>query len=101
MAKKKRRSRSMTIPLAPIVGLVSGLAKPIDSALKGDYQGALIWATRYYTGFDPEGRGFNFEWLKQGLLPLIGGLLVHKFVGGKPLNLNRMLARAGVPLIRI
>jgi len=102
MAKKKRRrSRSITIPLAPIAGLGAGLATPISQALAGNYESAFYYLSQNYTGVDPRTGQFNIEHLKRGLVPLLGGLLVHKFVGGSPLNLNRILARANVPFIRI
>jgi len=98
--KRGRRNYSMTIPLAPVIGLVAGLAKPAALAYHGDLEGAAYIALENYTGFDIAG-GFDIERLKRGLLPLVMGLLVHKFVGGPPLNLNRVLGRAKVPFIRI
>jgi len=109
MAKKKRRySRSLTIPLAPIAGLVAGLATPppgresvITNILQGDWKNAFTALAINYTGVDPNTGKFDFNNLTRGLFPLVAGLLVHKFVGGSPLNLNRMLARHKIPLIRI
>ena len=99
--KRKRRSRGMTIPLAPVIGLIGPMApRIIPSLIRGDFGGALHEARNIYTGFDEHGN-FHFEWLMQGIMPLIGGLLVHKFVGGAPLNANRILANANVPFIRI
>jgi len=111
LAKKKKRrySRSLTIPLAPIAGLVAGLTMPpregresvLTNVLQGDWQNAFNALTMVYTGYDPVTGEWSFESLKRGLLPLIGGFLVHKFVGGSPLNVNRILARHKIPLIRI
>ena len=107
MSKKKKRSyRSMTIPLAPIIGLAGGFAgpmgdSPIEYAMKGDWRSCIVRLMKSYTGYDPNVGGWNWEDLKHGLMPLVGGLLIHKFVGGSPLNLNRVLARNKIPLIRI
>ena len=103
MARRRRRKRrySMTIPLAPMIGLIAGLMKPIDFAMKGDYPNAIEHASMAYTGFSPRYRNWKPERLISGVVPLIAGLLVHKFVGGPPLNLNKILARAKVPFIRI
>ena len=102
MAKKKRRrSRSMTIPIAPLVGLGAGLSVAVPAAIRGDWELAINEVTRNYTGYNPLTRKFETDKLWRGLAPLIGGLLVHKFVGGSPLNLNRTLARAKIPFIRI
>ena len=109
MAKSKRRFyKSMTIPLAPIGGLMAGLAVPISQAVLGNYTGsggAIDWLIYNYTGFRGNFSGgqptFDPTGLKNGLLPLIAGVLIHKFVGGQPIGINRMLGQAGVPVIRI
>lgn len=108
MGKKKRRRYSMTIPLAPMIGLVAGIAGPpigysvgaIDYLVKGDVSHAIGCWKLNFLGLDDAGN-FRFDALSRGLLPLVAGLLVHKFVGGPPLNLNRILGRAKVPFIRI
>lgn len=103
--RKKRRSRGgFTIPLAPIAGLAAGMATPIQKALDGDWVGALDKLAYNYAGVEGVEGGnprFNPNGLQNGLVPLIIGAMVHKFVGGRPLNLNAMLARAKVPFIRI
>jgi len=99
--KKNRRNRQMTIPLAPMCGLFAGMADGIGAAMRGDYENAINWTVAHYTGYEPWSGQWNPEQLKRGLLPLVAGLLVHKFIGGAPLNLNRILAAAKVPLIRI
>lgn len=102
MARRKRRSRrySMTIPIAPIVGLAVGMAKPLDNAIKGNIPAAVDQLKYNYLGLTVDNK-FSTTGLMQGLVPLVAGLLVHKFVGGAPLNFNKMLARARVPFIRI
>jgi len=99
--KRRRRSRGLTIPLAPVAGLAAGLWKPAEFAMQGRWDWALFQLSRNYTGYNPANKTWNANELKNGLIPLIVGLLVHKFVGGRPLNLNQMLSRAGVPFIRI
>lgn len=105
--RKKRRSRKFTLPLAPVLGLTAGLSEPAQWIATGNYKDAMDLATANYTGFEPyntklgwKGK-FNPARLSMGLLPLVAGLLVHKFVGGAPLNLNRTLGRANVPFLRI
>jgi len=102
-ARKKRRrgKRGMTIPLAVVGGLAAGLAEPAQKALEGDFQYALSLLSRNYTGFRPGTGTWEPRYMQNGLLPLVAGLLVHKFVGGSPLNLNRALAASGIPFIRI
>lgn len=97
--RRSRRRYSMTIPLAPVAGLAVGLSKPISYAISGNYEEAMKELAANYTGYY-EGK-WNPKHMVHGLAPLVVGLLVHKFVGGPPLNLNRVLGRARVPFIRI
>ena len=102
--KRRRRKRGMTIPLAPVAGLAYGIAggpyPPLESLLRGDIQATLLRFAERYTGINKFGQ-FEPAKLSMGVLPLIAGVLVHKFVGGSPLNLNRTLAAAGVPFLRL
>lgn len=101
-ARKRRRRRSaQTIPLAPIAGLLAGAAPSIPPLMAGDYGEALNLWIASMTGYYPPNEDWRWWRLQRGLVPLVAGLLVHKFVGGAPLNLNRILARAKVPYIRI
>ena len=101
--KKKRNAKKMTIPIAPMIGLLAGMDQAIERAMNGKWTGtdgvgaSLKWR---YLGLN-ESNKFAIDRLKIGLVPLVLGLLVHKYVGGKPLNANRILANAGVPIIRI
>jgi len=104
--KKRRGKRAFTLPIAPIAGLAAGLAGPIAIAAAGNPPYGLQKAIANYTGVVLGGSDFKFQrfdytQMQNGLLPLVIGGLVHKFVGGAPLNMNRMLASANVPIIRI
>lgn len=103
MAKKKsRRRRTFTIPLAPIGGILAspGIQRSLKGAMAGNWDEAMA-GLQNFIGWLPSKNQWNFNTFVQNATPVIAGLLIHKFVGGKPLNLNRTLARAGVPLIRI
>lgn len=93
--------RSLTVPIALVGGVLAGVVPAVNIARTGDYTGAMDFFIAAYTGFSMEQGNFNAERLRWGLLPLIGGALIHKFVGGRPLNVNRALGRAGVPILRI
>lgn len=101
MVKRGRRRRGMTIPIAPIMGLAAGLIEPVQTAMQGNMPAAFQTACRNYTGYDPIMMTWDYTWALRGIAPLIAGLLVHKYVGGPPLNLNQVLARAKVPFIRL
>ena len=100
--KKKRRSRKFTIPLAPIGGLVAtpALRYMVSELMAGNLETAIAQPARF-AGIDPNTGQFSVDELKNNLLPVVLGILVHKFIGGSPLNLNRTLANANVPFIRI
>jgi len=98
-ANKMARRRQTTIPLA--------LVAPIAGTALWAYKHHQKWSGRAnlfigaMTGFDPGYGNFNAQRMKRGLVPLIIGAIVHKFVGGAPLNVNRALGAARVPFIRI
>jgi len=100
--KKSRRRRSFSIPLAPIGGFLAspGIQRSIKGVMAGNWDEAMA-GLQNLVGWLPSKNQWNFNTFIQNITPILAGLLVHKFVGGKPLNLNRTLARAGVPLIRI
>ena len=102
MAKRRtyHRATSMTIPLAPLAGLGVGIAGPVSQLLSGHYEEAAKSFGYRYTPFNPYTGKLDFTGMSKGLLPLVAGLAVHKFVGGK-MGFNRMLAQAGVPLLRL
>lgn len=106
MAKRnrKRSKRKMTLPIAPLAGLAVGMVPAVDVFIKSggkDLISPIDHLSSVYTGYGIFSKDWRLDRLAQGLMPLVGGLLIHKFVGGAPLNLNKSLAQAGVPIIRI
>ena len=99
--RRKRGKRKFTLPIAVLGGLAAGLAPGIQMAFDGDYEGAIKNVVGNYTGYDMNTQKWWVPNMAKGLLPLVIGILVHKYVGGPPLNVNRMLASANVPIIRI
>lgn len=95
----RKMARVMTVPIAIVAPIAGNLLWAYESHSK--WSGRLNLVSALYTGWDPGLRKFRPGLLKQGLGSLIIGALIHKFVGGAPLNVNRMLARAKVPFIRI
>lgn len=105
---RRRRKGGMTIPLAPVTGLIAGFITPswygksaVQWAMEGDIESALKTVVNNYTGYRIDLGQWKPEGLAHGVAPIVAGLLVHKFVGGAPLNLNRLLGRAKVPFIRM
>lgn len=98
---RKRRRRKFTLPLAPVLGLAAGMAPAVPKIMAGDIQGVINELSNNYLGYYPPDGNFDAVRLTRGLVPLIIGGLVHKFVGGAPINVNRMLAAANVPVVRV
>lgn len=99
--KKKRGKRQFTLPLAVLGGLAAGLVEPAVKVMEGSYESAVHKVVHNYTGYSIGAKRWEPEGLMRGLVPLLIGAAVHKYVGGPPMNVNRMLASANVPIIRI
>jgi len=107
MARKKRRyRRKMTIPMAAIGGSLAGLfitpqgwaASPVGHALKGNLENTFRGIVLNYTGLDIQTGEWDFM-KAQGLFAALIGIAAHKIAS--MLGINRTLARAKIPLIRI
>lgn len=100
-AKRRHHARGFTVPAAVIGGLLPATGALITAAKSGGMGGVVQWSSILTTGYDPaDGQWKPRIALEKLYLPLAAGVLVHKFVGGK-LGVNRMLANAGVPFIRL
>ena len=102
--KQKRRSgkKSITIPVAVVLGFAP-LAKDIwTQASAGNWGDAGKVFVHNMIGWNNFGGGnqFDTQGFGHGLYPVLGGLAVHKVIGGM-LGVNKMLSRAHVPFIRI
>jgi len=97
--KKTKRRYSMTIPLAPVLGLAAPLVHSIPW-FKQDIVSGFNDLSASILGYDFKAAQFDWNTMKRGLVPIVLGLLVHKFIGGK-LGVNRMLGRAKIPLLRL
>jgi len=101
--KKHRAGRKFTLPLAVIAGMTPLVYGTVDHALKNGLVGpgdtGYDYFIRSLTGYSPN-YGFKFGYYaKWGLLPIVLGLVVHK--GANMFGLNRALASANVPIIRL
>lgn len=100
VAKRRRsRNKSLTVPLAVITPLAANIA---DAWVTGgrNWEGLLDQLSQRFAGYSPK-YGWQPQRFARGMGSLVLGAFIHKYVGGPPLNLNRVLAAAGVPFIRI
>lgn len=104
MAKNHRSRNKFTLPLAVIAGLASPVGRSVWHAthfgITGS-EGGIAEFSRTMIGFNPYATPMTWEpWrMKYGLLPVLAGIAVHKLAN--MVGVNRMLARSGIPFIRI
>jgi hypothetical protein len=92
----------MTIPLAVVAGFAAPMGRTIDGFKNGGgIRGGVTALSNCMLGIDPYAA--RIEWhpglMQNGAFPVLLGLSVHWMAGR--LGVNRMLARSGIPLIRI
>lgn len=99
--KKRRRKAGFTLPISIIAPLAMQGVKFVENTTNHGLSDATKVLVKDFTGYqpDPNYDAFKFNRMKEGLLPLLVGVAVHKVAGR--LGLNRALGRAGVPIIRI
>jgi len=100
--KSKRRSHKQrfTIPLAVVAGFAP-LASDTMTEVHLRGPGGIPHVLAYHlTGVNTwENNKFNSGVLIKGWTPILAGFLVHKLAG--KFGINQMLAKAGVPILRI
>ena len=103
---KPKKRRTKTIPMAIVLGGLSGIvsrppgahASPLSAAMDGDYEGALNLAMENYTGYYPPENRWDLK-RAVGLQGLLIGAVVHKVCGW--LGINRSFANLPAPLNKI
>lgn len=94
-----RRASKMTVPVAVIAGFMPLANQVILGYKEGGLSRVSDRVVSSLTGYDPAVQRWEFAYLKNGALPILGGILVHKIASR--LGVNRALGRAGVPFLRI
>jgi len=94
--KKVRRKKSMTVPLAVVGGFVPTALGVWNRRSSATAIGQYLQAG--WTGVDSTGH-FNLANLRAGAIPAIAGMIVHMLAS--KMGINRMIAAARIPLIRI
>lgn len=98
--RARARASKMTIPVAAISGFIAApsIQYAFNNLMAGNLPG-VISELGGLAGIDPSTKKFSTEKLKQNALPIMAGLLVHK--GASMLGVNRALASAKIPLLRV
>lgn len=97
--KKRSSKKGPTIPLAIAAPLVSVGADYANSVKSQGFAQASRFLNEKMTGFDISTGQFHFSSMKYGALPVVVGGLVHKMAS--KVGINRAIAGAGIPWIRI
>jgi hypothetical protein len=96
----KTHRKKFELPLAVLAGFVP-LATDLYCQIKdGNIKETGKVLVHNTIGFNSWSGKWDADGLKTGLFPIAAGFLVHWLIGSK-LGVNRMLARTGVPFIRI
>jgi len=96
----RRRRSGFTLPLGLIAGLAPGVTRTLAFAQAQGPQAAANEALAIYSGYDAASGSFSVANMSQGLMPLLVGWALHRFVGSG-LGINRALAAARVPVVRL
>jgi hypothetical protein len=104
MAKKRKQHSKpgMTIPVAVIAGFAPlgiGLLGAVKRGMAGDMAGMSQEMTIRTTGYNTDTKSFHWPTFMQSYGPIVAGLVIHK--AASRLGVNRALARAGVPFLRV
>jgi len=99
--KKHHRRPGFTLPLAVVAGFASPVGRAGSQFINVGWQAGVSEISKSMIGIDPYANPIKFDWtyLRYGLVPIALGVGVHKLAG--MFGLNRMIARAGIPFIRI
>ena len=100
MAKRTSRRRSVTLPMATLLGIGAPILMEKDNMLAGNWNAVATNLAWKFTGFNMGTGQFDPKGLMYGALPAVIGVMISKFVGGN-LGVNRKLGQAGVPLLRL
>lgn len=96
---KHHKKAGATVPLAVIAGFAPLAVAAIEGYKYNGATGVLKRVSLATTGYNTEdGKWYPAELVK-GTGPIILGMVVHKLAGR--VGVNRALANAGVPFIRI
>lgn len=105
MASKKktmhRKKQGFTIPLAIVAGFAPAVIDVIDNVPNFGLPGSIMHTGAGLIGYDTVSKkytGWN-QAKAAGICPLIMGFVVH--YAASKLGVNRMIARAGIPFVRI
>ena len=98
--RSRRRTRhGFTFSTAVVAGFVPMILDVVHGYQTGGIESAGNDLLANLTGYNAREKKWDFQLLLKGLGPAVAGVALHKLAG--KLGINRALARAGVPWVRI
>lgn len=98
-ARRTWRRPKPTVSLAVVGGLMPLAARAIDGYKGNGLYGVGDAILSGLTGFSSFDKKWHADIMAGNLGPIVAGVVVHKVAGR--LGVNRMLAKAGIPFVRI
>jgi len=95
--RSSRRRNKITVPMAIVAGFLPTGVGIWNRRSSGQAIGDFLQAG--WTGMTPGTTSFSLGNLRLGLFPALAGFAVHMVASR--LGMNRAIARAGIPLLRI
>lgn len=99
--RRTHRRAGFTVSAAVLAGMAPVTIYAINDLKTGGVPSLLDGLARRLTGFGTAGSGGLWEpkHLASGLLPILGGVAVHKLASR--MGVNRAMAKAGIPFLRV
>jgi hypothetical protein len=98
-AKARRKSAGPTLPVAVLAGFVPLGVAALEGYKYNGWTGVGKRVSLGLTGFNTEDHKFYPAEMVKIVVPIVAGIGLHKIAG--KLGINRALAQAGVPFLRV
>lgn len=95
--RRMGHKKKFTLPIAIVAGFMPAVVGVYNRRSSATEMGNFLQAG--FTGITPGTGKFNFANLRTGAIPLVAGFVAHMIAS--KVGLNRVIARAGIPVIRI
>lgn len=92
----RRNGNGRKIPIAVIAGFLPGIIWASEAVFQGNLKGGMERIIAAYTGYEYAYRKWTPTYLNYGLVPVLGGLLIHG--AATWLGLNRWLRSTRLPI---
>lgn len=99
LAKRRYHRPKFTVSAAVVGGMIPLVGRAITGFQGNGLYGAGDGILSGLTGYSTFDKKWHADIMAANLGPLVAGVLVHKMAGR--LGINRAIAKAGIPVVRI